>query len=123
MRKASQLSFEDHRFHSGRGGPRKGSGRKRSGRNCDPKTRRERFEGGKPVHVTLRVRQGLPNLRQAVLLAQLRESFAQACDRPDFRLVHYSVQSNHLHLIVEAKDQNALGRGMKSIGARIARLI
>ena len=53
----------------------------------------------------------------------LRESFGQACERPDFRLVHYSVQRNHFHLIVEAQDQEALGRGMKSIGARIAHLI
>ncbi len=123
MRKASQLSFHDHRIRSGQGGPRKRSGRKPSGRNCDPKRRREAFAGWKPVHVTLRVREGLPNLRQRVLLAELRESFGQACDRSDFGLVHYSVQSNHLHLIVEAKDQQALGRGMKSIGARIARAI
>ncbi len=76
-----------------------------------------------PVHVTLRVREGLPNLRKRVLLAKLRESFRQACSQPDFRLVHYSVQRNHFHLIVEANDQQALGRGMKSIGARIARAI
>jgi len=56
-------------------------------------------------------------------LAELRESFGQACSQPDFRLVHYSVQHNHFHLIVEANDQQALGRGMKSIGARIARAI
>ena len=123
MRKSSQLSFHDHRMRSGQGGPRKGSGRKPSGRNCDPKRRREAFAGWKPVHLTLRVREGLPNLRQALLLEQLRASFGEACDRPDFRLVHYSVQSNHFHLIVEAKDQQALGRGMKSIGARIARPI
>ena len=123
MRKSSQLSFHDHRMRSGQGGPRKGSGRKPSGRNCDPKRRQEAFAGWKPVHVTLRVREGLPNLRQALLLEQLRASFGEACDRPGFGLVHYSVQSNHFHLIVEAKDQQALGRGMKSIGARIARLI
>ena len=123
MRKASQLSFGDYRMRSGRGGPRKGSGRKPSGRNCDPKRRREFFQGWKPVHVTLRVRAGLPNLRKRILLAQLRETFRRACSRPDFRLVHYSVQRNHFHLLVEAKDQQALGRGMKSIGARIARAI
>jgi REP element-mobilizing transposase RayT len=123
VRKASQLSFHDYRLRSGRGGPRQGSGRKPSGRHCDPKRKREPFADWKPVHVTLRVREGLPNLRQRVLLAQLRETFRQACSRPDFRLVHYSVQRNHFHLIVEAKDQQALGRGMKSIGARIARAI
>jgi len=123
VRNPSQLNFYDHRCRSGRGGPRRGAGRKPSGRHCDPKRKRERFSGGKPVHVTLRVQEGLPNLRSRALLAELRESFGQACSQPDFRLVHYSVQRNHFHLIVEAKDQQALGRGMKSIGARIARAI
>ena len=122
MRIASQLSFHDYRLRSGRGGPRKGSGRKPSGRNCDPKRKREIF-AGKPVHVTLRVRKGLPNLTKPALVAELRRTFGQACSGPDFRLVHYSIQHNHFHLIVEAKDQQALGRGMKSIGARIARAI
>jgi len=48
-------------------------------------------------------------------------SFAQACERGTFRLVHYSLQGNHVHLIVEADDQRALGRGMKVLGSRIAR--
>ena len=47
-------------------------------------------------------------------------SFAQACERGTFRLVHYSLQGNHVH-IVEAEDQCALGRGMKVLGSRIAR--
>ena len=50
----------------------------------------------------------------------LEASFAKACARDDFRLVHYSIQRDHLHLIVEAEDNVALGNGMKSISARIA---
>jgi hypothetical protein len=37
--------------------------------------------------------------------------------------VHYSLQGNHAHLIVEARDQHALGRGMKAVGARVARAV
>src|SRR5262249_1537002 len=37
------------------------------------------------------------------------------------RLVKYSVQGNHVHLILEAPDRVALGRGMKGLGVRIAR--
>jgi REP element-mobilizing transposase RayT len=107
----------------GRGGPRPGAGRKPSGRSCERKQRRERFRGGKPVHVTLRFREGLPRLRNRRLVCELRRSFGEACERDDFRLVHYSIQQNHVHLLVEAEDQAALGRGMKSIGARISRAI
>ena len=35
-------------------------------------------------------------------------------------MVHYSVQRDHIHLIVEAGGKEALASGMKSIGARIA---
>ncbi len=38
-------------------------------------------------------------------------------------MVHYSLQGNHAHLIVEARDRDALGRGMKAIGARLARAV
>jgi hypothetical protein len=37
--------------------------------------------------------------------------------------VHYSIQSNHAHLIVEADNAAALGRGMKSLAARFARAV
>jgi REP element-mobilizing transposase RayT len=36
-------------------------------------------------------------------------------------LVHYSVQGNHVHLLVEAKDEGALSRGMNGLGVRVAR--
>jgi REP element-mobilizing transposase RayT len=35
----------------------------------------------------------------------------------------YSVQANHLHLIVEAEDEQALARGMKGLKVRLARKI
>jgi REP element-mobilizing transposase RayT len=52
---------------------------------------------------------------------EIERSFAAGCARPGFRLVHYSLQGNHAHLIVEARDRDALGRGTKAIGARLAR--
>ena len=38
-------------------------------------------------------------------------------------MVHYSIQRDHVHLIVEAAGKGALGDGMKSIGARLARAV
>ena len=40
-----------------------------------------------------------------------------------FRLVHYSVMGNHVHLIVEAPDRRVLSRAMKGLGVRIARAL
>lgn len=69
------------------------------------------------------MRSGLPSLRTVPIVRELERSFRAARARPGFRLVHYSLQGNHAHLIVEARDRHALGRGMKSIAARIARAV
>jgi len=39
------------------------------------------------------------------------------------RVVHYSVQSNHLYLILEAENRTALSRGMRGLTIRVARAI
>jgi hypothetical protein len=54
---------------------------------------------------------------------EVQRSFAQAAERGSFRVVHFSLQRDHVHLLVEAKGQLALGRGMMSISARIARAV
>lgn len=76
-----------------------------------------------PTHVTLRVREGLPSLRTLPIIDEIERTFARGCVRPGFRLVHYSLQGNHAHLIVEAQDRDALGRGMKAVGPRLARAV
>jgi hypothetical protein len=43
--------------------------------------------------------------------------------RDDFRVCGYSIQSNHMHLVVEASDARALSRGMNSLGTRIGMAI
>jgi REP element-mobilizing transposase RayT len=73
--------------------------------------------------VTLRLRPGLLSLRTVRLVREIEGTFSHGCERSDFRLVHYSLQGNHAHLIVEARDRDALGRGMKAIGARLARAV
>jgi REP element-mobilizing transposase RayT len=57
------------------------------------------------------------------VVREVERSFARACERGAFRLVHYSLQGNHAHLIVEAENREALGRGMKAIGSRLARAV
>jgi REP element-mobilizing transposase RayT len=73
--------------------------------------------------VTLKVRRGLRTLRDGRIVRALEEALAKACERGDFRVAHYSVQADHLHLLIEAEDRRALGRGMQSISARVARAV
>jgi hypothetical protein len=44
-------------------------------------------------------------------------------DPDHFRIVHLTVQYDHLHLIVEAQDKASLSNGMRSVAIRIARSV
>lgn len=121
--RARQLSFDDHRCRTAHGGHRPGAGRPRGRRPVVHHVRREILPRSCPAHVTLRVREGLPSLRRQSFVRDLRRSFAAACERGDFRVAQFSIQRDHLHLLVEADGKQALGRGMKSISARVARAV
>jgi REP element-mobilizing transposase RayT len=60
------------------------------------------------------------SFRRPTVYAALQDAIALA-QRPDFRVVHFSVQGNHVHFIVEATDNAALSRGMKGLSVRLAR--
>src|SRR5262245_54815377 len=122
-REPKQLSFTDYRRRTGRGGPRAGAGRPRGPRPCMPHRMRGPVPVDCPVHVTLRVRAGLPSLRTGKLVHEWRRSLALASERGSFRVAHYSLQGDHAHLIVEAHGKHELACGMKSIAARLARAV
>ena len=122
-RRPKQLTFTDYRRRTGRGGPRPGAGRPRGSRPRVLHREREPVPGNCPGHVTLRVKKGLPSLREGRFVREFRRSLAEACERGEFRVNHYSLQGDHAHLIVEARGKDALARGMKSIAARLARAL
>ena len=88
-----------------------------------PHVSRAPFSKPVPAHVTLRLLPGLLSLRTVQVVREIERTFADGCERSEFRLVHYSLQGNHAHLIVEARDRDALGRGMMAIGSRLARAV
>ncbi len=102
------------------GGLRENAGRKRSADSGMPHASRESFSSTRPIHVTIRLLPDLLSLRTKRLVQALEGTFASGCERSSFRLVHYALLGNHAHLIVEAHDQHALGRGMMAIGSRLA---
>jgi REP element-mobilizing transposase RayT len=69
----------------------------------------------------MKVKSGLPSLRRRRAHSVVIAALAAMRERGDFRLVHYSVQSNHLHLVCEARDRNALARGIQALAIRIAK--
>jgi putative transposase len=63
------------------------------------------------------------NLRSGRSFRRLRGAFSKGRDRLGLRLIEFSVQGNHLHLIVEADSSAALSRGMQGLAIRIARAL
>jgi REP element-mobilizing transposase RayT len=88
-----------------------------------PHLSRERFASRHPCHVTFRVREDVPSLRTVRFVREFERSLRQIRRRPGCRVVQYSIQGNHVHMLVEAAGPDALGRGMKSVGARLARAV
>ena len=120
MARDAQLAFT---FRSW-GGKRKGAGRPPKGKAAGVShLRRPSLSRHHPVHVTLRIAAGVPSLRAGRLFEKVRFALAAARERFGFRLVHFSVQSNHLHLIAEAQDGRALALGMQGLTVRVARAV
>jgi REP element-mobilizing transposase RayT len=108
-----------------RGGRRRGSGRKPKilGRPGVAHTPRPTLSGREPVHVTLRLAAEVPNLRRNALHAVIFEALRAGNAKSGFRLCHFSVLGNHLHLLVEAASARDLARGMQGLSSRLARRV
>jgi len=112
-----------------RGGAREGAGRKRvlPGRPRVPHRTRMGHKRAHPVHVTLRARAGLPPLRERGIFTEVREAIAMASRSRAagnaFRVVEFSIQKDHAHFIVEARDKATLTRGLRGLVIRFARAV
>jgi len=111
-----ELEFRTH------GGARQGAGRKpaQPGRPRLRHGERPTIEARFPVHVTKRVRSGI-RLRRFELCKVFRNAFVHGCRLGEFRIGQFSIQGNHVHLICEASDNDALARGIQGWSVRVAR--
>jgi REP element-mobilizing transposase RayT len=120
MKRAKQIDLPLRTW----GGKRAGAGRKPKGaRPGVPHRRRPKLSRHHPVHVTWRMLPHVCNLRTRRAFREVAKAFAAAQLRRGFRIVHFSVQSNHLHLVCEADDQLTLSRALQSLAIRIARAL
>jgi REP element-mobilizing transposase RayT len=107
----------------GHGGARVGAGRPRKKDRGVSHSARPRLGRHHPAHVTLRALPGSPNLRKGAAWRAVESALAAIASRDACRVVHFSVQSNHVHLLVEADDRVALSRGVQGLAIRIARRV
>jgi len=119
MARSLQLSLPERPTWGGR---RRGAGRKLTPghRPGVPHRRRALPIPTRPTHVTLRARPGLRSLRAPNVFHSVRAALVLA-SRANFRIVQFSVQDDHVHLIVEADGASAFVRGIRGLTIRIAR--
>ncbi len=108
------------------GGKRRGAGRKPKGPRASERHKtRPHLAYYHPVHVTLRIVDGIRNLRTRDLYKALRWATLSVARRQQhwFRIVHISIQHNHVHLICEASDRMSLARGVQGFEVSAAKHI
>ena len=104
------------------GGARKGAGRKKTSKDV-PHVARPSISRHHPLHVVLRTRKDVPRLRRGPIYRAIERALRHTLAEHAFRVVHTSIQHNHLHFLVEADDKAALSHGMRSLTITAARAI
>jgi REP element-mobilizing transposase RayT len=109
-------------FRNQHGGARRGAGRKPfpAGRRHTPHRARPAHRAAHPVHVTLR---SFVHSLRSKLVARTVLNALRASNSERFRIVHYSVQENHVHLIAEAENAASLSSGVRGLMVRIAQRV
>ena len=72
--------------------------------------------------MTLRARPGVRSLRGDDVFPAVRQALS-AGSKATFRLIQFSVQADHLHLLVEGSDTRSLALGLRGLTIRLARAV
>jgi REP element-mobilizing transposase RayT len=102
------------------GGARRGAGRPRT-RGGLPHEPRPEVRPYQPVHVTLKMAEHVWNLRSERSYAVIHRGIEAARRRTDVRIVHFTIEGNHLHLIAESRGTRALANTIRALSIRLAR--
>ena len=109
---------------NGRGGFRENAGRKRAAKANTPHRARPALSHRVPPHITIRAAKGLPSFREQVVARAIGHVIrTMRVVRNDFRIIEISIQSNHIHLIVEADDEKALSSAIRSFEMRVSKAL
>jgi len=71
--------------------------------------------------VTVRVRHGTWNLRSQRSFQRIARALHAVRAREGFRVTHFSVQGNHIHMLAEAADRRTMSNGLRALLIRVAR--
>ena len=106
------------------GGKRSHAGRPPAGkRSSSPHKARAPINAAHPQHITMRVEPEVAALRRDHMLAAVRRALKTVAGRDLFRILDFSLQHGHVHLLTEAEHADGLARGMQAFQIAAARYI
>jgi len=106
------------------GGERKGAGRKPNGDKAGvTHLARPAFHAREPLHVTMRLFFAVGFLRGFSRVRAIEEVLRAVQGRFGMRVVHYSIQGNHLHFVIETDEPSRLARAIQGLAVRLARAL
>jgi REP element-mobilizing transposase RayT len=107
MKKELQFNL----FKGKLGGRRPGAGRKRIHSKGVSHLKRETVTKRTPQHINFKFK---CSIRNKDCLKLLKQSIQNA-QKQGLKIIHFSLQSNHVHLITEAENNEVLTKGMRSL--------
>lgn len=105
-----------------RGGKRKGAGRPKQKAGMQLHSPRPKFPGKYPLHVNMKIINGLPNLRTKKRFQLIKRAILKS-RKKGLNIIHFCIQKNHIHLLLEVSNKQKLGRGMQSFCTSLAKSI
>ncbi|HKA87419.1 MAG TPA: transposase [Haliangiales bacterium] len=74
--------------------------------------------------MTLRAVNGSPSMRNFAVAREIGKLLKRRARRElACRVVHFTIQKDHIHMIVEAADRIALSRGVQGLASGVARVV
>jgi REP element-mobilizing transposase RayT len=112
LRKHTQLSLVNH----------KRAGRPAIHDSGIRHTRRFRLKKPSSLHLTIKVKENKADIQNKRILKTLHYAIRRARLK-GLKIVHYTLEYNHVHLLVESVDNKILHKGMQAFGITIAKAI
>lgn len=84
--------------------------------------KRDRITKLTSMHITIKVRENKADIKSKKILNALHHAIWRARLKR-IRVIHYTLEFNHVHLLVEADCHKVMHRGMQAFGISIAKAI
>jgi REP element-mobilizing transposase RayT len=74
-----------------------------------------------PVHVTIKINKHIVStLRNKIIFKKISQAISKARNK-GIRLIHFTIQRDHVHMLIETNDKKQLGRAMQAMGISLAK--